>query len=144
MQNQTSQDHKESVVSNQVAGIHGSLFLGASQESLNKELIKMGINGEASLLYRGSRDGFRSETLWDKCQSQKETITLVKTDLNSVIGCYCPDQWEDTSGMESTSGSVSWKDIVSGKPFLFYFLADQIEIIKHRDDRIPIIRSNKY
>ena len=34
-----------------------------------------------------------------KCIDQKETIILIKTDLNSVIGGYCPDKWEDTTDM---------------------------------------------
>ena len=99
---------------------------------------------QANLLYKASRDGSSSKAFWKKCLGQKETIFLVKTDLNSVIGCYCPDQWEDTTDKKGSEGELGWKDVVSGKPFLFYFLADQIEIIKHRDDRIPIIRSNKY
>ena len=102
----------------------------------------MGINGEASLLYRGSRDGFCSETLWDKCQSQKETITLVKTDLNSVIGFYCPDKWVDTTGKIDTYGAVNFKGIFGGKPFIFYCLDGKIEIIKHRADKAPSMRSN--
>ena len=35
------------------------------------------------------------------------------------------------------------KDIVSGKSFLFYWDNKQIEIIKHRDDKIPFMISNK-
>ena len=54
-----------------------------------------------------------------------------------------PDQWEDTTGKESSEGMPGYKDIVSGKPFLFYFLDDQIQIIKHRDDRIPVMGSDK-
>ncbi len=52
---------------------------------------------EAILLYKASRDGFSSEVLWEKCVSHEETIVLVQTDKNSVIGGYCPDQWEDTT-----------------------------------------------
>ena len=61
------------------------------------------------------------------------------TDLNSVIGGYNPDQWEDTTGMK-------WpgvKDITSGSPFLFYWVRDQIQIIKHRDNVIPYMGSDK-
>ena len=63
-----------------------------------------------------------------------ETITLVKTNINTVIGFYCPDKWEDTSGKKDSKGSSGWKDIKLGAPFLFYCLANQIQIIKHRDD----------
>ncbi len=68
---------------------------------------------------------------------------LVQTDQNSVIGGYCPDQWEDTTGMKCSKGWTDHKDIVSGKPFLFYFLDDQIQFIKHRNDKIPYMRSGK-
>jgi hypothetical protein len=69
-------------------------------------------------------------------------ITLIQTNLNSVIGGYNPDQWEDTTGM-TCSWDSNCKDITSGSPFLFYFLDDEIEIIKHRDDKIPYKRSDK-
>ncbi len=68
---------------------------------------------------------------------------LIKTDKNSVIGGYCPDQWEDTTGMKSSKGSYDCKDITSGLPFLFYWVNGQIQIIKHRNDKIPSMRSNK-
>ncbi len=52
-----------------------------------------------------------------------------------------PEQWEDTTNMTSSSGN-SCKDITSGSPFLFYWVNDEIEIIKHRDDVIPYKISN--
>ena len=67
----------------------------------------------------------------------------MKTDLNSVIGCYCPDQWEDTTDKKGSDGELGWKDVVSGKPLLFYFLEGQIQMIKHRDNKIPDMGSDK-
>ena len=98
---------------------------------------------QANLLYKASRDGSSSKVFWKKCLGQKETIVLVKTDLNSVIGGYCPDQWEDTTFKENSEGELGWKDVVSGKPFLFYFFEGQIQLIKHRDDEIPSMRSDE-
>ncbi len=108
---------------------------------MNKELQKM--CKETKLLYKASRDGFSSEIFWEKCLGQKETIALVQTDLNSVIGGYCPDQWEDTTGKKNSVGDSDYKDILSGSPFLFYWVTDQIQIIRHRDDQIPYMRSDK-
>jgi hypothetical protein len=68
---------------------------------LNSEIKKLGKNGEAELVYKASRDGNKSENLWNKCQNHKETIALFLTDLNSVIGCYSPEKWEDTTNMKS-------------------------------------------
>ena len=68
---------------------------------------------------------------------------LVQTNENSVIGGYCPDQWEDTTYKINRRGWSGWKDITSGSPFLFYWVNDQIEIIKHKDNEIPAMRSDK-
>ena len=68
---------------------------------------------------------------------------LIKTDKNSVIGGYNPDQWEDTTGKKSSEGYSNSKDITSGLPFLFYWVNGQIQIIKHRNDKIPSMGSNK-
>jgi hypothetical protein len=78
-------------------GIYESLLLKneAYKESLDEVIKKMG--KEAKLLYRTTRDGISSEVFWEKCLDQKETIVLVQTDKNSVIGGYCPDQWEETT-----------------------------------------------
>ena len=101
------------------------------------------MNKEAKLVYKASQHGFSSEVLWQKCIGYKETIVLVQTNFNSVIGGYCPDQWEDTTDMKDSDGDSGYKDIVSGKPFLFYWVNGQIQIIKHRDDEIPSMGSNK-
>ena len=68
---------------------------------------------------------------------------LIKTDKNSVIGGYNPDQWEDTTGMKNSEGWSNCKDITSGLPFLFYWVNGQIQIIKHTNDKIPSMKSNK-
>ena len=118
------------------------LKLQSYLDSLNQKLKERG-KKVAKLLYSSRRDGLNSETLWAKCQSHNSTITLISTDFNSVIGCYNPDKWEDTPDKEATYGYSDGKNIVSGKPFLFYCLDDQIEIIEHRDDKIPFMRSDK-
>jgi len=73
---------------------------------------------------------------------QKETIVLVQTNLSSVIGAYTPDQWEDTTNFEGLGWIPGNKDITSGSPFLFYWVNDEIEIIEHKDDKIPMVVSN--
>ncbi len=67
----------------------------------------------------------------------------MQTDKISVIGGYCPDQWEDITDKESSRSLSGWKDIVSGKPFHLYWVTDQIQIIKHRNDEIPFMASDK-
>ena len=101
------------------------------------------MNKEAKLVFKASQHGSSSEVFWQKCIGHKETIVLVKTDKDSVIGGYCPDQWEDTTGKKGSDGYSGYKDIVSGKPFLFYWVNGQIQIMKHTDDKIPFMGSNE-
>ena len=67
----------------------------------------------------------------------------MQTNFNKVIGGYNPDQWEETTGMKSFDGFLDYKGITSGSPFLFYWANDQIEIIKHQNYKIPIMKSDK-
>ncbi len=92
-------------------------------DQLNQELKNLGKYRETELVFKASRDSFNNETFWAKCENHKETITLISTNLNTVIGCYCPDKWENTKGKKDCVLSNS-KMIVSGKPFLFYFMDD--------------------
>ncbi len=108
---------------------------------MDEEIKKMG--KQAILHYKASRDGVSQKVFIEKCIDQKETIVLVQTNKNSVIGGYCPDQWEDTTGKKCSGVWPDCKDITSGKPFLFYLVNDQIQIIKHRNDEIPTMGSNK-
>ena len=36
------------------------------------------------------------ETLWGRCRGYNKSITLIKTDLDSIIGYFCPDTWKNT------------------------------------------------
>ena len=60
-----------------------------------------------------------------------------------MIGGYNPDQWEDTTGKKNSEGWPDYKDITSGLPFLFYWVNGQIQIIKHKNEKIPSMASNK-
>ena len=61
----------------------------------------------------------------------------MQTNFNSVIGGYNPDRWEDTTGKKNRASWQNYKVIDSGMPFLFYWVDDQIQIMKHRNKRIP-------
>ncbi len=66
----------------------------------------------------------------------------MQTEQDSIIGGYCPDQWEDTTGKKDSLGNSDFKDITSGSPFLFYWVNDEIQIMKHKDDKIAVIGCN--
>jgi hypothetical protein len=71
---------------------------------LDREIKKMGKKGTPELLYKASRDGLSSSVFWEKTKDQNGTIALVSTNVDSVIGGYNPDQWEDTTGKKTSNG----------------------------------------
>jgi len=60
---------------------------------LDREIKLLGKKGTPELLYKASRDGHSPKVLWEKCLGHNETIALVQTNFNTVIGGYNPDQW---------------------------------------------------
>ena len=91
---------------------------------------------KATLLYRESRDGGDNKTLWNKCYGHEETLTLIKTNHDTIIGCYCSSKIEDTSKIKG-SGTNGFKVITGAKPFLFYFDNKMnLQIMKFKDEQM--------
>jgi hypothetical protein len=63
-----------------------------------------------TLLYRGSRDGFRASNFHEKCDNRTNTLTLIETTKDFIFGGFTPIAW-DSSGR--------YKPDNSGLSFLF-------------------------
>ena len=50
-----------------------------------------------SLLYRGSRDGFKSSDFHDKCNNKGETLTIIQSDEGYIFGGYTEIDWDNTT-----------------------------------------------
>lgn len=79
-----------------------------------------------------SQNKLNSEVLWDRCKNHDETITFVATDLDTVIGFYCPDKLRDTTHFKDSTGNPGWIDVKGGSPFMFYLQGADIRIIQYR------------
>jgi hypothetical protein len=49
------------------------------------------------LLYRGSRDGFRTSDFHGKCDHQSNTLTFIETTKGFVFGGFIPLIWNSTT-----------------------------------------------
>ena len=49
--------------------------------------------------------------LWEACHAFEETILIVKTNFDKIIGAYTPDKWEDTIDM------LGGEKVKNGKTF---------------------------
>jgi hypothetical protein len=50
------------------------------------------------LLYRGTRDGFRSSNFHTKCDGQSNTLTVILTTQGYIFGGFSPIAWDSSSG----------------------------------------------
>jgi hypothetical protein len=66
-----------------------------------------------TLLYRGSRDGFRSSDFHGKCDGQRNTVTVILTTKGAIAGGFTPLAWDS----QSSTGEYRADD--SGQSFLF-------------------------
>jgi hypothetical protein len=64
----------------------------------------------ATLLYRGSRDGFTSQVFHEKCDQRSNTVVVIESTNGSVFGGFSPCEWDS---------SLTYKEDASGRSFLF-------------------------
>jgi hypothetical protein len=67
-------------------------------------------DGRWRLLYRGSRDGFRSLNFHEKCDGQSNTVTVILTTNDAILGGFTPLGWDS---------SDEYKADNTGKSFVF-------------------------
>jgi hypothetical protein len=65
-------------------------------------------NRQLKLLYRGSRDGFRSSNFHEKCDGQSDTITLIRTTKDFIFGGYTPLSWDSMDKYKADSSHRSF------------------------------------
>ena len=51
-------------------------------------------NCEYKLLYRGTRDGFKSAKFHELCDNQGPTLCLMKTSYDYVCGGFASESWK--------------------------------------------------
>ena len=47
-----------------------------------------------TLLYRGSKDGFKAKDFHSKCDGHSNTITIIKVQNGDIIGGYTSVEWK--------------------------------------------------
>jgi hypothetical protein len=61
-------------------------------------LCKFKSNKNLSLIYRGSRDGFKGSDFHRKCDSKPNTLTIIKADTGNVFGGFTQKEWNGPNG----------------------------------------------
>ena len=95
------------------------------QKNLKKKIIKY------TLLFRATRDGYRSSNFHSKCDGKSNTVTLVETMTGRRFGGFSDAQW-DQSGSHKTGSNG------------FLFSLDNNEIYYNKDNRYNIYCHSSY
>jgi hypothetical protein len=61
-----------------------------------------------TLLYRGSRDGFKPSNFHSKCDKESNTVTLIETTKGFIFGGFTPIPWDSSSGYKSDPSEKSF------------------------------------
>ena len=56
------------------------------------------MDSKFTLLYRGSRDGYKFEDIHSKIHNKGKTIVIIKSNTNKVFGGYTPIPWTSNGG----------------------------------------------
>lgn len=77
----------------------------------------------AILVYNANKNDINSLAIWNNCYDYQETLTLIKTDHNTIIGVYCPTRIENTSEykLDEEFFEEGWKECLGANPIFFYF-----------------------
>ena len=65
------------------------------------DLLKFSIDCKWSLLYRGSRDGFKAADFHEKCDGKANTLTIVKSSSGNIFGGYTTCEWDQSGSYKS-------------------------------------------
>ena len=64
------------------------------------------LNGRKwSLLYRGSRDGFRASDFHSRCDYKPNTLTIVKSTNGNIFGGFTSAQWKSIDSFEKDNSA---------------------------------------
>ena len=92
-------------------------------QNLEKLLKKKELNGRKwSLLYQGSRDGFKASDFHSHCDGKPNTLTIVKNTTKNIFGGYTSIPWELSKSFSSNSDNSAFIfSLVNkeNKPLLF-------------------------
>jgi len=65
----------------------------------------IGPSVKLSLIYRGSRDGYRKEDFGAKCHDNIKTLSIIKSYNDKIFGGYTPIPWRDEGGLQKFDNS---------------------------------------
>jgi hypothetical protein len=73
-----------------------------------------------SLLWRGSRDGFKSSDFHRLCDGHHNTLTVILDTEGNIFGGFTPSEWESRIwNQKDGDGDNRWKEDYTLKTFVF-------------------------
>ena len=74
---------------------------------------------DIKLLYRGSKDNFKSNTFHEKCDKKGETLVIIKSDKDYIFGGYTEINWDSTTWNGKVGEQNNSRRNGKGNEFIF-------------------------
>jgi hypothetical protein len=88
---------------------------GLKESKLNSTILstlptplKQFSNHQWTLLYHGSRDGFKASNFHSKCDEQSPTVTLILTTKDFIFGGFTPIAWDSNGSYKADNSQQSF------------------------------------
>jgi hypothetical protein len=88
-------------------GLKGSNFNSTILSTIPPPL-KQFSSRQWTLLYRGSRDGFRSSNFYSKCDGKSPTLTVILTTKDFIFGGFTPIEWDSGGSYKADNSQQSF------------------------------------
>ena len=82
-----------------------SAMLTSTQKTELMKVCEFDPKSKCTLLYRGSRDGFRANIFHSKCDGRLKTLTLVKSTNGNLFGGYTAVAWDKSNSWKNDSNA---------------------------------------
>lgn len=94
------------------ANVLDSVILSTNEKQILKQMT--GNSLTYTLLYRATRDGFKSIDFHSKCDYKYNTITLIQSTKNNVFGGYTSSTWDTSNSYKSDSSAFLFSLRING------------------------------
>ena len=61
---------------------------------------------KVTLIFRGSQHGFNAQAFHACCDNQGSTLTIIKSEMGKVFGCYTDIAWSSNQGFKNGNGNT--------------------------------------
>ncbi len=115
--------------------LNSSILPNDKEISKLMSLSEFSINKKWNLIYKGSKNGFKSSDFHSKCDDKPNTLVIIKSKNGNVFGGYTEKSW---SNIDSMSSMYEHIDKLDSSAFIFSLINKENRSLKKNVHHIMV------